>query len=434
MIRNEKIEKALKRIQVFHPFFYFMCAELKLRETGEIETMATDGDCLFFNPDYVAGLGVPEVEGVLLHEFHHVIFLHPWLSEKALLGGRNKVVWELAMEFVVNEHVAKLIAQRGEFAGGSPSREFVPKLPGIPFSLKDLLRHIHHPKPQKDIYFYDRTVGCRDVFSAYDHLMESIGNALKKQAPAKNADAKGDIRRMEGWMVSEAELEKLIEKHLSGNEAAARKVRERFFLAPTVFGTSWKAIQGSLSQSLKRKFDELTKPEINWKRYLATVAGRIVDSDEFRFDAPNLRHPLARDLVCPGLKSEKIDDIYIAIDTSGSIDARTLQQFLSECRGILRYVERVGIMAIDCLEKPIQYVEPRHLNKLQITGGGGTDFRAAFSTLESARIKPALLVYFTDGYGVFPERPPQFPVLWVLTSTSGEVPVGFGRVAHFSTV
>lgn len=434
MIRNEKIETALKRIQVFHPFFYFMCAELKIRETRDFETMATDGDCLLFNPDYVQSLSIPEVEAVLLHEFHHVIFMHPWLSEKALLAGRNKVIWDLAMEFVVNEHVTRLIRQREDFAGASANREFVPKLPGLPFCLADVLNHAQDPKPVKDIYFYDRSVGCRDVFSAYDYIKESIGKALRRPTGKKIVQVSGDVRRLDHWLISERELERLIQKHLRGNEVAARKVRERFFLAPTVFGPTWKSIYGNFSHDLRKQFDELTKPEINWKRYLSTIAGRIVDTDEFRFDAPNLRHPMARDVIYPGLRTEKVEDVYIAIDTSGSIDARMLSQFLSECAGILRYLERVGIMTIDCVERPIQFVEPRELQKLEITGGGGTDFRAAFRVLESQKITPAVLIYFTDGFGDFPEKKPHFPVLWVLTSHSGEVPEGYGRVARFSTI
>jgi predicted metal-dependent peptidase len=40
-----------------------------------------------------------------------------------------------------------------------------------------------------------------------------------------------------------------------------------------------------------------------------------------------------------------------------------------------------------------------------------------------------MLVFFTDGYGLFPPQEPDYPVLWVLTPNSIEIErVPFGRV------
>ncbi|MBM3381094.1 MAG: hypothetical protein FJY29_01470 [Betaproteobacteria bacterium] len=111
-----------------------------------------------------------------------------------------------------------------------------------------------------------------------------------------------------------------------------------------------------------------------------------------------------------------------------------LTQFLSECAGILRYLEEVSVMAVDCKAAPIQTLRPSSLKNIKVTGGGGTDFREVFKSLHKERIMPDLLVYFTDGYGPFPETPPRFPVLWVLTRHSGEVPAGYGRVVYLNRV
>ena len=60
-----------------------------------------------------------------------------------------------------------------------------------------------------------------------------------------------------------------------------------------------------------------------------------------------------------------------------------------------------------------------YLDHLELYGGGGTDFRPAFRHIdelvesgEFARLGGVL--YFTDGYGVFPETAPDYPVAFVM--------------------
>jgi len=65
-------------------------------------------------------------------------------------------------------------------------------------------------------------------------------------------------------------------------------------------------------------------------------------------------------------------------------------------------------------------------------GRGGTDFRPVFQWVEnevrSGGIDcPDAIIYLTDGYGSFPERAPDMPVLWVCapgTTKPEEYPFG----------
>ena len=48
------------------------------------------------------------------------------------------------------------------------------------------------------------------------------------------------------------------------------------------------------------------------------------------------------------------------------------------------------------------------------TGGGGTDFRPVFDYVEKhPELEPALLIYFTDGYGIFPVKMPPYDTVFV---------------------
>ena len=50
-------------------------------------------------------------------------------------------------------------------------------------------------------------------------------------------------------------------------------------------------------------------------------------------------------------------------------------------------------------------------------GGGGTNFCPFFERVvkEYDLSAPLVGVYLTDGYGQFPDLPPSFPTLWVVT-------------------
>ena len=72
----------------------------------------------------------------------------------------------------------------------------------------------------------------------------------------------------------------------------------------------------------------------------------------------------------------------------------------------------------------------RHRGDGRDRGGGGTDFRPVFRYVdEHPELDPALLIYFTDGFGDCPERPPAYPVMWLLTEDGREQP--WGQSVHF---
>ena len=59
-----------------------------------------------------------------------------------------------------------------------------------------------------------------------------------------------------------------------------------------------------------------------------------------------------------------------------------------------------------------------------LKGGGGTSFRPVFEWLEVNGIEPQSLVYFTDADGEFPQKEPNFPVIWLV---KGKTKVPWGQ-------
>ena len=65
---------------------------------------------------------------------------------------------------------------------------------------------------------------------------------------------------------------------------------------------------------------------------------------------------------------------------------------------------------------------------MELKGGGGTDFRPAFVYVDELRGSGEFkrlcgMLYFTDGYGTFPERPPDYKTAFVFVEREDAVRV-----------
>ena len=120
---------------------------------------------------------------------------------------------------------------------------------------------------------------------------------------------------------------------------------------------------------------------------------------------------------------QRIQQFVIVIDTSYSTNGPLVQKFLEETFQIIQerdsFFHKSQIRIIQCdnqVHSDIIIKEQRDIPKLlhnfELIGGGGTDFRPAFSYInkllengEFQNLKGVL--YFTDGKGIYPaKRPP----------------------------
>lgn len=124
-------------------------------------------------------------------------------------------------------------------------------------------------------------------------------------------------------------------------------------------------------------------------------------------------------------EERRIQEFVIVVDTSYSTNGELVRKFLQETLHILlernAFFVTAKVHLIQCddeVQEDLVIQSPTEAEALmshfEIKGGGGTDFRPAFTYVEELRGKKELkklggLLYFTDGNGTYPAKKPDYP-------------------------
>lgn len=187
-------------------------------------------------------------------------------------------------------------------------------------------------------------------------------------------------------------------------------------------------IRGKLPSHIAELVEDMLQPRLNWREILRDYIQSTVKTD-YRLMPPNKRY-LYYPIYLPSLGGEHLE-LAVAIDTSGSISNEEAARFLAEVRGIAQQFDSYAIHLFQC-DAAIQGYW--HLSQddqpdppVEVRGRGGTDFVPVFEEIDRRGIKSQItcLVYFTDGYGRFPDTQPPYHTLWGMTT---EVQSPFGTI------
>lgn len=193
---------------------------------------------------------------------------------------------------------------------------------------------------------------------------------------------------------------------------------------------------GRLPNALRRWADEaLAVPKIPWRTKLASIAKRAIawrsGAVNHRYDAPSRRqaglgYGIGRPIL-PRLRTP-VPRISIVVDTSGSMGTKEIGDALGEVQGILTAVgAEVDFCACDAAVHELRPVASIREAIASLKGGGGTDFRPAFTALEARKPRPEVIIFATDGYGPAPEVPPHgIRTIWLLVGGNENPPAEWG--------
>ncbi len=413
-----KLSAARTKLILDKPFLGALVLRLPMTEASEnwCPTTATDARRFYYNPSYIDSLSMSQTQFMLAHEA-----LHCALSHFARRQHRIKHRWDLACDFAINP----LLLEDG--LQPPPDYQVMPQYLGMTaeeiYPLLDdnensetLDQHLYDQdnesgggqqgKSQKENA--DKSAKARED-SKQDGNKPTPESAEDKDSPG--AQAEQSRHTDPDSNAGQPDNSNPAPPPLTGEQRETLEVQWQQRLA----GAAQQAMQaGKMSGTMARMIEHMLQPRLPWRMLLARYMTSMA-RDDFSYMRPSRREG---DAILPSLRSSQVD-IAVAIDTSGSIKAAEIDEFLSEVAA-LKGQMRARITLIPC-DTGIASGGPWVFEPwedfdcpVQLQGGGGTDFRPVFEWLEKQGQHPALLVYFTDAEGIFPKQEANFPVIWLV--------------------
>jgi predicted metal-dependent peptidase len=389
---SRRIQKARTALVLDHPFFGSLLFRLKDCECRSIQTMATDGLSLYYNPDFVETLNAATLAGTLAHEV-----MHPALHHHMRRSGRDPKQWNMACDFAINPLLvdAGLNLPDGVLLDN--------RFRGM--SAEQIYNLLETEAPQGSDSKDQQSESCGAESSAEQ---PTAGNANEPSAPVTD----GGIGQVLDALPQDEENPSLEEQGRAWNIAVNQ--------ATTIARQA-----GRVPAGLNRTLEGAAESAVDWRELLRRLWSETLPAD-YSWMRPNRRH-IWTGLYLPGVIREGVGEVAIAVDCSGSVSGRQLRLFEEEARSILegQRPERVYVLYFDAVVHKVEPYEAGQRIDLNPVGGGGTEFGPCFEWLDERGIRPQALVFLTDLYGSFPPCAPAYPVLWAST---GSQKAPFGEV------
>ena len=325
---------------------------------------------------------------ILLHEVLHMIFMHEFNALKL-----EKRYWDLATDIAVENIILEFDIPEAKLSDDTKRKQIIDGLSKKvePFTAEKLYKEfLNDSSWEKCLEEYEESFSL-DVHKWYEK--DEATSYIRKE-----------------------DMEKLARRIKTELEAFSKDKNN--------------------SVSLYQNIKELTKEHYDYREILKafTVQGEEITVNDDEFDYIYYTYGLDTygdmPLVEPLEYREvnKIKEFVIAIDTSASCRGEIVKKFLEKTYNILLETEsffsKVNLHIIQCdaqlrrdthISSALAFEEFVRTGKLE--GFGGTDFRPVFEYVDELIEKGEFenlkgLIYFTDGYGMYPERMPSYDVMF----------------------
>ena len=424
--RQEKLNKLARDVLILSRNtllvnLRFLDAALSQFELIPIEksTLLTDGKHILYNPkhileNYKTAKEIPVRD--YLHMVMHCVFKHMYMDPSL-----NRPYWDLACDIAVENVITELNLKAVTTARERQQVQYIT-------AIKKELKHVTAEK----IYSYLRQAvpdpkkiaEIRGLFYADNHEIWYMTAAeIEARFGLGSGNGSGDGN-------GDADSKAGVSATMS---AVWQAISERMQVDLETFGKQRGLNPGAMTQNLAA----VNREKYDYTAFLKKFAGMgeamKINDDEFDYIFYTYglqlyeKMPLIEPLEYKEIKA--IKEFVIAIDTSGSTSGELVQKFVQKTYNILKSTEsfftKINLHIIQCdadiqEDKKITCQEDfdEYLKTMKIRGLGGTDFRPVFEYVEALRHNKEFsnlkgLIYFTDGFGEFPERKPDYHTAFV---------------------
>ena len=466
---------ALKRkMLVKYPFFGSVVASVGYKENKDIPTAGTDGETIYYNPEYLESLSVEEQTFVFAHEVCHIAFNHILRSE-----GKDPKLWNIATDGVINQFLKR--------DGLKIAKGGVDIAEAINYDAEQLYEKLLQEKQQRqqqqqngqgngqnqenqqqnggsgqsgdnqqqsqsqqqrssggrssqeqDKQSQDQRGGGSGEDSQEEEKQQDVGHdthSMWEQAVKKHKEEQEKSGKKESLLdkllgkdkkeKEKSELEKKQEelegmgekdafkKNLEDKKKQLEELKEAISKQASQAGTS-------TNRDVRTVNDIGTaKPIIDWRYVLR-------EAIKYDVDWSYKNATLEDGVVVANLEEQPMPETEIVLDTSGSINEVLLKNFLRECKNILQHTK----LKVGCFDTEFygfhEIRTEEDIENMRFEGGGGTDFDVAVGAF-SRRVENKII--FTDGEASMPDMP--LDAIWIVFGGERINPKG-GRVIHIT--
>lgn len=186
---------------------------------------------------------------------------------------------------------------------------------------------------------------------------------------------------------------------------------------------------GTIPGDLEILLNKILQPKLPWRVILRRYIQGLAKND-YSWRRPNRRY--FPDLYAPALYSERVVDLTVAVDTSGSVSDSDFERMVSEIGGIFRLMppKRMTLVQFDTRVHTVtQLRNLSELRQCKFKGRGGTAIGPVLRWCRDNR--PQLLLVLTDGEFDWPYDLKNAPrTIWLIHNNS-KFRAPFGKVIHY---
>jgi predicted metal-dependent peptidase len=298
---NFDLNMHVARLLLSEPFFAAISRRINKRASlgvptaGVVVNQETAQFEMLYNPNFMSSLTDPERRAVLIHEFYHIIFKH--VTDRLPEGGMTKA-WNIAADLAINSHIKNLpqggcIPKQGKFVNfpeGMSAEWYLPRV-------EELMKQEQN----------------RSQSGENDKQGQEQGQG--SESPSQGDSGMNTLDDHSGWGNTTQEIKDIANERLKDIVKQASDEASRI--------NSW----GSVSSDVKKEIIESLKTKVDWRkvlRFFVKASQRANKSSTIR--RINRRYPY----IHSGRKSERVANIAISIDQSGSVDNEMLAMFFAE--------------------------------------------------------------------------------------------------------
>lgn len=385
-----RISEARLRILSKHPFYGTLLLHLK-SVFADCGTAATDMKRIIFDPQFVSRLSDTEIEFIILHEVMHCTLQHCLRGE-----GKNHELFNIACDIVVNSAIMEAMGVDSFMVDGEEPMHITPKGDeGRKYSAEEV----------------------------YEMLLSEEGSAIEGQEEQgeslqemRGSDGPGDSTPdKKGSCIDSHEIWEAIP------EDSPLKELWREYAEDAEKKTGCGGAAGGLIRNLLEEFDE--EARINWRQALHDYIKMVCEKYDYTFSPADKRFQDSP-FILPAFteeETEKIENLWFLVDTSGSISVKELSVIFNEIKAAVVQFEELSarLSFFDALvSEPVEFNSVESLGEITPVGGGGTSFEAIFKYMEDNMTDnlPTAVIILTDGFAKYPpERAAlDVPVLWII--------------------